>query len=153
MLEDSDASGHFALKCEDRTVAVIGKSQAVNVVCTSGNFHRLFRTAYCPTKLAEFGEQATKDGTLLDTGGLLPSVAGTQVRVSNGKVTVTDGPFTESKEVIGGYAMFQLRSKEEAVEYARRFMELHVKHWPGFEGVSEVRQIAEPDDYDPTAPQ
>ena len=101
----------------------------------------------------EFGQQATKDGTLLDTGGLLPSVAGTQVRVSNGKVTVTDGPFTESKEVIGGYAMFQLRSKEEAVEYARRFMELHVKHWPGFEGVSEVRQIAEPDDYDPTAPQ
>jgi hypothetical protein len=101
----------------------------------------------------EFGQQATKDGTLLDTGGLLPSGAGgAQVRVADGKITVTDGPFTESKEVIGGYAMFQLRSKEEAVEQARRFMELHVKHWPGFEGVSEVRQIAEPGDFDPSAP-
>jgi len=99
--------------------------------------------------IAELGEQATKDGTLLDQGGLLPSAAGALLRVSNGKVTVTDGPFTEAKELVGGYAMFQLRSKEEAIEQARRFMQVHAEHWPGFEGVCEVRQIMEPGDFEP----
>lgn len=97
--------------------------------------------------IAELGEQATKDGTLLDTGGLLPSAAGALVRVSDGKVTVIDGPFTEAKELVGGYAMFQLRSKEEAIEAGRRFMELHARHWPGFEGVCEVRQVMDPGDF------
>ena len=103
--------------------------------------------------IAELGEQATKDGTLLDQGGLLPSAAGALVRVSDGKVTVIDGPFTEAKELIGGYAMFELRSRDEAVEAARRFMELHAEHWPGFQGVCEVRQIMEPGDFDPGTPQ
>jgi len=99
--------------------------------------------------IAELGEQATKDGILLDQGGLLPSAAGALLRVSGGRVTVIDGPFTEAKELVGGYAMFQLRSKEEAVEQARRFMQLHAEHWPGFEGVCEVRQIMEPGDFEP----
>jgi hypothetical protein len=94
----------------------------------------------------ELADQATKDGTLLDQGGLLPSAAGALVRLSGGKVTVTDGPFIEAKELIGGYAMFQLRSKDEAIEMARRFMELHAEHWPEFEGVCEVRQMMEPGD-------
>jgi len=91
-----------------------------------------------------FIEETTKDGTLLDTGGLLPIAEGAEVRLADGKVTVVDGPFTEAKEVIGGWAMFQLHSKEEAVELAVRFMDLHAEHWPAFNGVSEVRQIAEP---------
>jgi hypothetical protein len=91
--------------------------------------------------IAELGVRATKDGTLLDQGGLLPTATGALVRVSGGKVTVVDGPFAEAKEVIGGYAMWQVRSKEEAVHAARRFMQLHADLWPGYVGVCEVRQV------------
>jgi len=60
---------------------------------------------------------------------------------------VIDGPFTEAKEIIGGYAQFELKSKEEAIEGAVQFMELHKKHWPGWEGETEVRQMFGPDDF------
>jgi hypothetical protein len=60
---------------------------------------------------------------------------------------VKDGPFTEAKEVVGGYAQFELTSKEVAVESAKRFMELHRQHWPGWEGETEVRQMYEPGDF------
>jgi hypothetical protein len=93
--------------------------------------------------IGELGEQARKDGTLLEEGGLMPSSAGALVRLSGGKVSVLDGPFTEAKELIGGYAVYQVRSKEEAIEAARRFMELHAEHWPAVEAVCEVRQIME----------
>jgi hypothetical protein len=66
-------------------------------------------------------------------------------------VTVTDGPFTEAKEVVGGYAQFELKSKKEAVDAAVRFMELHKQHWPGWEGETEVRQMWEPGDFAKTA--
>jgi hypothetical protein len=59
----------------------------------------------------------------------------------NGKVAVTDGPFAEAKEVVGGFAIFELKSKEEALESAKFFMELHQKHWPGWVGEMEVRQM------------
>jgi len=59
-------------------------------------------------------------------------------------VTVTDGPFTEAKEVVGGYAQFELKSKQEAIDAAVRFMELHKKYWPGWEGETEVRQMFDP---------
>jgi hypothetical protein len=64
-------------------------------------------------------------------------------------VTVTDGPFGETKEVVGGYAQFELKSKEEAIESAVRFMELHKKHWPDWEGETEVRQMFGPEDCAP----
>lgn len=99
--------------------------------------------------IGELGEQATKAGTLLDQGGLMPSAASSLVRVAGGKVTVIDGPFTEAKEVIGGYAMYDLRSKEEAIEAARRFMQVHADHWPGVEAAVEVRQVMGPDDFNP----
>ena len=101
--------------------------------------------------ITAMGEQATKDGTLLDQGGLLPSAAGAQIRVGDGKVSVQDGPFTEAKELIGGYAMWQVRTKEEAVEAGRRFMELHAQLWPGFVGTCEVRQVMDPTDFQPPA--
>jgi hypothetical protein len=91
--------------------------------------------------IGKLTEEAIKDGTLLGNGGLLPTTAGASVRLSGGRVTVTDGPFTEAKEIIGGYALFELKSKEEAVEGARHFMELHKKHWPGWEGETEVREM------------
>jgi hypothetical protein len=64
---------------------------------------------------------------------------------------VTDGPFTEAKEIVGGYAQFELKSKEEAIEGAVRFMELHKKHWPGWEGETEIRQMMRPEDCIPQA--
>ena len=94
--------------------------------------------------MGKFVENSMKDGILVDTGGLLPSQDGVRVRLANGKITVTDGPFTESKEVIGGWAILQTSSKAEAVRIATEFMELHRKHWPGFEGESEVRPMFDP---------
>ncbi len=94
--------------------------------------------------MGEFVARSLKDGTLVDTGGLLPSKDGARVRLANGKITVTDGPFAEAKEVIGGWAIVQADSKEEAIRIATEFMELHRKHWPEFEGESEVRPMFDP---------
>jgi hypothetical protein len=107
-----------------------------------------YRNGPPPAALMEamgtFVQKSMKDGTLVDTGGLLPSKDGALVRLRGGHITVTDGPFTESKEVIGGWAILQVRSKEEALRVATEFMELHRKHWPGFEGESEVRPMFDP---------
>jgi hypothetical protein len=91
--------------------------------------------------IAKAAEEETKAGTMLGNGGLFPTAQGARVRLSGGKVTVIDGPFTEAKEVIGGYAQFELPSKEEAVASTIRFMELHKKHWPGWEGETEIRPM------------
>jgi hypothetical protein len=96
--------------------------------------------------IAKLAEDEAKAGTMLGSGGLGPTAMGARVRLSKGHVTVTDGPFTEAKEVVGGYAQFELKSKEEAVQSAVRFMELHKKHWPGWEGETEVRQMYGPED-------
>ena len=91
--------------------------------------------------MGELAAEVTKAGEMIDSGGLGPTAAGPRVRLTGGKITVTDGPFTEAKEVFGGYAMFELKSKEEAIERTRRFMEVHHKHWPGWEGETEIRQV------------
>lgn len=91
--------------------------------------------------IAKAVEEATKNGTLIEAGGLFPSAQGTRVRLSAGKVTVTDGPFSEAKEVVGGYAIFEFKSKQEAIDATLHFIQLHKEHWPGWEGESEVRQI------------
>jgi hypothetical protein len=101
--------------------------------------------------LTKLAEESTKAGTMLGNGGLGPTAQGARVRLSGGRVTVTDGPFTEAKEVVGGYAQFELKSKEEAVESAVRFMELHKKYWPEWEGETEVRQMFEPENCAPKA--
>jgi len=93
------------------------------------------------------GEQQTKAGRLIESGGLLPSAKSTRVRLRDGKVSAVDGPFTEAKEVVGGYAVFDFPSKEEAVESAKQFMELHRKYWPGWQGETEVRQIFDKQDF------
>jgi len=98
--------------------------------------------------LSVLAEGEVKAGTMIGSGGLGPTALGARVRLSGGRVTVTDGPFTEAKEVVGGYAQFELKSKEEAVESAVRFMELHKKYWPGWEGETEVRQLFAPEDFD-----
>jgi hypothetical protein len=98
--------------------------------------------------IARLTEEDTKAGrTLLGSGGLAPTAQSTRVRVSGGQLKVIDGPFTEAKEIVGGYAQFELKSKEEAIEGAVRFMELHRKYWPGWEGETEIRQIFGPEDF------
>ena len=87
-------------------------------------------------------EASLNDGSLVQTGGLAASATGTRVRCANRKLTVTDGPFTESKEVIGGYAIIEAPTREAALESTRNFMELHRRHWPEWEGECELREIA-----------
>jgi hypothetical protein len=96
--------------------------------------------------MGSFIEDAMKSGGLIDTGGLGPSSTSTTVRASGGNLSVVDGPFSESKEVVGGYAILEFNSKEEAVESARQFMELHSRYWPEWRGACEVRQIFGPED-------
>jgi hypothetical protein len=100
-----------------------------------------------PELIAAIGKLAaemTAAGLLLDTGGLLPSSAGARVRLSGGKLTVIDGPFTEAKELIGGYAILRADSKEEAIELGKRFMKLHADILgSSYEGELEVRQLAD----------
>ena len=99
--------------------------------------------------IGKLAEEETKAGTMVGSGGLGPTAQGARVRLSGGKLIVTDGPFTETNEVVGGYAQFELKSKEAAVKSAVRFMELHRKHWPGWEGETEVRQMFGPEDFGP----
>jgi hypothetical protein len=99
--------------------------------------------------IAKLGEEGVKAGVMVEMGGLLPSAMGARVRVAGGKLTVTDGPFSEAKEVIGGYAVYQVKSKAEALEWTRRFMELHREHWKSREGESEIRQLFDATDFAP----
>jgi hypothetical protein len=90
------------------------------------------------------GEEATRAGVLLDTQGLAPG--GVRVDLRAGRLSVTDGPFTEAKEIIS-YAVYELRTKEEAVEWAGRFLTLHHELWPGWEGDTEIRRVFGPEDF------
>ena len=89
--------------------------------------------------MAKLVQEGFQSGTLVDTGGL--RFQGARVRLRKGKVTVTDGPYAEAKEIIGGYAIMEYPSQEEAVAAAVRFLELHRDQWPGWEGESEVRPM------------
>jgi len=90
-------------------------------------------------------EEAAKDGCVMVQGvGLLPTSSGMRARLAGGRLTLTDGPFTEAKEVVGGYAIFECASKAQMRKWTERFMELHKLHMPGWEGECEVRQIPDP---------
>jgi hypothetical protein len=99
--------------------------------------------------IGKMAEEATRAGLMIESGGLAPTAMSSRVRVSKGKLSTIDGPFMESKEVVGGYAVFEFPSKEKAIESAVNFMELHRQHWPGWDGETEVRQIFGPEDYPP----
>jgi hypothetical protein len=94
-------------------------------------------------EMGRFIEETTKTGNFVGGAGLQPSSAGARVKLEKGRITVIDGPFAESKEIVGGYAIIDAQSRDEALALARRFMELHLKHWPTFEGESEVRPLEE----------
>jgi len=96
--------------------------------------------------MAKLSEEASKGGRMLEAGGLAPTAISNRVRLAKGKVTVIDGPFAETREVVGGYAVFEVESKQEIIDATVKFMELHREHWPGWEGETEVRQVFGPDD-------
>jgi hypothetical protein len=95
-------------------------------------------------------QRAFADGTMVDAGGLYPPAQSTEIRLTGGTIATTDGPYAEAKEVVGGYSIIEVRSEDEAVANARRVLELHQEHWPGWEGSVEVRRIAGPDDGPPS---
>ena len=95
--------------------------------------------------MGEFVSAELKSGRVVDTAGLRPSREGRRIRSHDGKLTVTDGPFAESKEIVGGYAVVKVKSAEEANEVATKFMELHRVHWPEFDCTCEMRPIDEPE--------
>ena len=86
-------------------------------------------------------QEMSEKGILLATEGCLPSALGVRVRRSNGKITVTDGPFTETKELIAGFALMRCDTKEEAIAWTKKFLEV------AGDGESEIRQIYEPEDF------
>jgi hypothetical protein len=102
-------------------------------------------TAELISRMGTFIEEVTKAGILLATDGLQPSSKGKRVRLADGKVSVIDGPFTESKELIASYAVFQVDSMEEAVDWTRRFLEVLGS------GECELRPIFEFTDFPPDA--
>jgi hypothetical protein len=99
--------------------------------------------------MAKLSEDAVKAGAMVLSGGLAPTAVSTRVRLSKGQISSIDGPFSEAKEVVGGFAVLEYKSKKEALEGAVAFMELHKKHWPGWEGETEVRQLMGPEDFAP----
>jgi hypothetical protein len=90
----------------------------------------------------KLADREIKAGRMRDNGGLMPMATGAEVRIKGGQLSVTDGPFVEAKEVIGGYAVFDLRDKQEALASAKEFMQLHADLFPGWEGVCELRVFA-----------
>ena len=98
--------------------------------------------------MAAYHEELAKAGVLLDANGLKPSAAGWRIRYHGGKRSIVDGPFAESKELIAGYTLIQVRSREEAMEWARRFP---APFGEQADGEIEVRQLYELDDFEPGA--
>lgn len=97
--------------------------------------------------MADYHEQLARAGALLDASGLQPSAKGWRIRYRGGKRTVIDGPFAEAKELVAGYTLIQARSREEALEWARRFP---APHGELAEGEIEVRQLYELEDFEPS---
>ncbi len=92
--------------------------------------------------IGTFTEEIAKSGRLVQTGGMASSAKVTRVRASGGKLTVTDGPFAEAKEQVGGYAIIEVGSREEAIELGRQFMEIHLKIvGPSFLADSEIQEM------------
>ena len=91
--------------------------------------------------LGAFGKSAAEAGVLVEQAGLRSIDDGGFITLADGELNFIDGPYTEAKELVGGYAVFDVPSKEDAVSWGRRFMELHQQHWNGWEGHLEIRQI------------
>jgi hypothetical protein len=104
--------------------------------------HRMGPSPKLLEEMQKLTKREIEAGRLLDNGGLMPIAEGAQVLIADGRLHVIDGPYAEAKEVIGGYAVFELKDKQEAVASAVEFMQLHKDYLPGWEGTCEVRAFA-----------
>jgi hypothetical protein len=95
--------------------------------------------------MGKMAAESAKNGKLLGGGGLGGANASARVRLAAGKIGVTDGPFPEAKEVIGGYAILEYADKEAALQGCAEFLEVHRQNWPGWEGEIEMRPIINED--------
>jgi hypothetical protein len=118
------------------------------MLMTSANKNSEAGVPPSPDLMAGIGkltEEMTKTGVLIETGGLMPSSKGARLQLSGGKISLTDGPFAEAKELIGGYAIVEVKSKEEAIELGRRFLQIHADILgPSYETDSQIRQMFDP---------
>ena len=97
--------------------------------------------------MGKLGQEAMQKGFIVDMGGLAPRSLGARVRASGGKLTVVDGSFAEIKELVAGYAILEVSSKEEAIEEAKKMLRLHIDTLgPSYEGECELRQMFGPSD-------
>ena len=95
--------------------------------------------------IGKLAQDTAQSGVLMELGGLLPSARGARMRLSRGGISVTDGPFTESKELVGGYAIFSVASKAEAIELGRRFLQVHADILgPDYAMELEIRELFDP---------
>ncbi|MGA8248977.1 MAG: YciI family protein [Nocardioides sp.] len=90
--------------------------------------------------------QGFASGKLVDAGGLYGVADAIEYRVSGGRLSVTDGPYAEAEEVIGGWAIIKVDSEDEARTEGQQMADLHLEHWPTWEGAIELRRISEPDE-------
>jgi hypothetical protein len=112
------------------------ETAVMSELLTTDRWQKLF------AEMVTYHEELQKAGVLLDGSGLHPSSKGWRVKYSGGKRTVIDGPFTETKELVAGYTLIQVKSKEEAMEWVRRFPNPHLE-----DGEIEVRQLYELEDF------
>src|ERR1700676_4995306 len=126
------------------TAARLRRSSQMRFMFIVKSAHTAAPTPELMEAMHKLADREIKAGRMLDNGGLMPLATGAQVRITGGKLSVVDGPFVEAKEVIGGYAIFELRDKEEAVAVAREFMQLHKDLMPEWEGTCELRAFAGP---------
>ena len=87
-------------------------------------------------------QREVKAGRMVHDGGLMPPQPGGEIRLARGKLMVLDGPFAETKELIGGYAVFELPDRDAALASAMEFLKLHQQFMPAWEGTCEIRQVA-----------
>jgi len=97
-------------------------------------------------ELGRLGQEAAQAGVLLDTAGLTPAETATHVRLSGGELAVTNGDGAGRQEEVAAYAVYKVDSKDQAIEWATRFMNAHKEIWPGWEGETEIRQLFGPED-------
>jgi hypothetical protein len=109
-------------------------------------FHRMTPPPALEEATKRLFDEMVSKGIFIDGGGLNHSRDAVNIRLQGGTITVTDGPFTETKEVIGGFAIVELPSLEAVVELERGFAEVIAKHWPEWEGTIEIRRLAAPGD-------
>jgi hypothetical protein len=94
-------------------------------------------------------QEAMQAGALVEVGGLLPSAQGARIRLAGGRLTLTDGPFTEARELVGGYSVYEVKSKQEVIDWAYRFMQVFEAHLPEAECEVEIRKMIEAPGSDP----